>query len=120
VEKEVIGKLVGIMMMSRTYAHLCHLKTGSYSKHMALQGFYEEIVDLVDEIAETAQGKFGKLDLPFMDMKGSVDDPIGGLETQLQMVENLVKKCENRTLGAIADEITQLYISTLYKLKELN
>lgn len=118
-EKEVIAKVIGLLFMSRTYSHMAHLRTGSYAKHKALNEFYDEVVDLVDELAETAQGKFGILDIPYMDLKGDVDEPIDGMETHMAMLENLGKKCENRVLQNIFDEIVALYMSTLYKLREL-
>jgi len=118
--KELIAKMVGIMFMSRTYAHMAHLKTPSFARHMALGGFYDGIVDLADSIAETAQGTWGKLDIPYIEMKGSVDDPVGALQTHLTMLENLGKKCEEPYLENIFQEIQALYYSTLYKLKELS
>jgi hypothetical protein len=117
---DVVSKLVGILMMSRTYGHLCHLKTSSYAKHMALNEFYTGVVELLDSMAEAAQGKMGKLDIPYIDLKGDVNDPINGISSHLTMIENLGKKCDDRTLNAILDTITELYYSTLYKLKELD
>lgn len=118
--KEMIGKMVGIMFMSRDYSHRAHLATDSYAKHMALNEFYSEIVDLADELAEVAQGRFGKLDVSVVPLKGDIEDPIAGLESHLVMVENLAKKCEVGALKNIVDEIQALYLSTLYKLKLLN
>lgn len=118
-ETTLITKVIGILMMSRTYAHLAHLKTPSYSQHVALDDFYTDVVDITDRFAEVAQGKYGKLDIPFEDMKGDVDNPIEGLTSHQTMINNLAKKCENKALLAIIDEINMLYYSTLYKLKEL-
>lgn len=117
---ETIAKIIGILFMSRTYSHMAHLKTSSYSKHKALNEFYDEIVDLTDELAEAAQGRYGKLDIPYIDLKGDVNDPVKGLESHLTMIQNLTKKCEDRTLGGIADTINAQYFKTLYLLKELN
>lgn len=116
----MIEKLVGTLMMSRTFAHLAHLKTASYAKHIALNEFYDAIIDMADGIAEVAQGKHGKLDFPYIDMKGNTSDPIAGLESHLVMVTNLGKKCEDRALGNIIDDVLVCYSSTLYKLKELD
>ena len=117
---EPIAKIIGIMFMSRTYAHMAHLKTSSYAKHMALDEFYTNIVDKIDMIAEAAQGKMGKLDIPFIDMKGEVEDPISGLEMQLMMIENASKRISESYLTAILDEIHGCYYRTLYRLKELD
>lgn len=119
-EQEKVAKIIGIMMMSRTYSHMAHLKTDSYSKHVALDEFYSGIVDFMDSFAEVAQGLFGKLDIPFTDLKGNIDMPVEGLNSHLTMLTTLAKGCENRALNAIFDEITQLYLTTIYKVKELD
>jgi hypothetical protein len=122
-----IAKMIGIMMMSRTYAHMAHLKTNSYSKHMALNDFYDDesdadfdITEMLDDFAETAQGMFGKIDVPFVELKGDIEMPTEGLETHLQMLMNLSKGCEDRALNAIFDEVIKLYRTTIYKLRELD
>ena len=57
-----IGLLLGTLMQSRNQAHIYHLQVqgmGSYAAHKALNNYYEEIVDLVDSIAESYQGRYG-------------------------------------------------------------
>lgn len=119
-EKEAIAKMIGIMFMSRTYAHMAHLKTSSFAAHKALNGFYDDIVDAADKLAEATQGKYGKLDIPFMELKGSIDSPVDGIESHLMMLDNLCKKCEEDWIDNIVQEIQGLYRSTLYLLKELH
>ena len=115
-----IAEVVGVLMMSRTYAHMAHLATGSYAKHIALNGFYDDVVDLMDDLAEAAQGQYGKLDVPFVKLVGSVQDPIGGLTAHLSTIESLMMDCDEDYLMNIFQEIQKLYRSTLYKLKMLN
>lgn len=117
--KKAIAEIVGILMMSRSAAHLMHLKTDSYSKHMALDDFYTNIVDHMDQFAEAAQGKLGKLDVPFVNLIGDLNDPVGTLEQHMKEVKNLGEGCEIRMLDAIVDNIEACYSKTLYKLKEL-
>lgn len=115
-----IAKMIGVLFMSRTYAHMAHLKTASFAKHKALNEFYDGIVGLADALAEGSQGKWGKLDIPFMDMKGDVNDPIAAISAHAVMVENLSKKCDTPWIDNIVQEIQALYFSTLYKLRELD
>jgi hypothetical protein len=119
-EQEKVAKIIGILMMSRTYSHMAHLKTGSYAKHVALDEFYSCIVGLTDSFAEVSQGMWGRLDIPFIPLKGDVSTPAEGLDSHLIMITSLAKGCENRALNAIFDELVQLYLTTLYKLKELD
>lgn len=51
-----VGKYIGLLMSSRTQAHVFHLTTKSYSAHKALQTYYEDIVPLLDSYAETYMG----------------------------------------------------------------
>ena len=50
---------VGIFFLARDVTHSVHLNTRSYSKHKALQKFYENIIDLADSFAEAYQGRHG-------------------------------------------------------------
>ena len=114
-----IAKFIGVLMMSRTYAHLAHLKTGSYSAHKALNDLYDGLADLLDSFAEAAQGEFGKLDIPYVNMMGSVDNPSKTVASHLKTLEKLSEGCSKGYLGGIVDEISALYRSTLYKINEL-
>ena len=114
-----IAKFIGVLMMSRTYAHLAHLKTGSYSAHKALNDLYDGLADLLDSFAEAAQGEFGKLDIPYVNMMGSVDNPSKTVASHLKTLEKLSEGCSRGYLGGVIDEIVALYRSTLYKLNEL-
>lgn len=115
-------KIIALLFMSRTMAHMAHLKTtgeGSYAKHTALGGFYDSLVDLTDGLAEAYQGKYGIMEIEFMDEKGDINDPIAMLESHLNMFTNLSKRIEDRYLQNMLDGVTELYYSTLYKLKNL-
>lgn len=115
-----IAKAIGIMFMSRTYAHMAHLKTPSYSAHKVLNKFYDDIVDLCDDLAEGSQGLYGKLDIPFINISGNVNDPIGALSGHLRQLESTMMNCDEDFIMSIFQEIQKLYRSTLYKLTELS
>ena len=114
-----VAKFIGVLMMSRTYAHLAHLKTGSYAAHKALNDLYDGLIDKLDSFAEAAQGEFGKLDIPYINIMGSVDTPSKAIVSHLKTLEKLGEGCSQGYLKAIVDEIIALYRSTLYKLNEL-
>lgn len=114
------AEIVGILFMSRDYAHRAHLKTPSYSKHMALNEFYEGVVELTDTFAEAAQGWYGVLDIPVVDMVGDVKDPITALQDHMDMIEEVAEGCGNRALNNVLDDIATMYATTMYKLVELS
>lgn len=117
--KEDVAKLIGTLFMSRTYSHMAHLATGSYSQHKALNKFYDNIVDLTDDLAEASQGYFGKLEVPYINLMGNIKDPIGGMQMHLRAIEKLAMSCEEEYLKNIFQEIQALYRKTLYLLTEL-
>ena len=116
---ESVADIIGVMFMSRTYAHMAHLKTRSFAQHKALNGFYDAIVGLSDSLAEASQGEWGKLDIPFITIEGSVKDPAGTLEGLINRIKKLAMSCNKPYLENIVQEIEAMYKSTLYLLKEL-
>lgn len=55
-------ELIARCFAARTAAHFAHLAADSYAVHMALEGFYEDIIPATDEFAEVYQGVFGKIE----------------------------------------------------------
>lgn len=115
-----IAKAIGIMFMSRTLAHMSHLATKSYAEHKALNEFYDDIVDLVDDLAEAAQGQYGILDVPFVNMSGNIKDPVGMLQGHLRQLDACMSGCDEDYLMNVYQEIQKCYRSTLYKLTHLS
>lgn len=118
--KEDLGTIIGILFMSRTYAHIAHLKTGSFAKHKALNEFYDAVVDIADSLAEASQGLYGKLDIPYLNMIGKIEDPIGGITSQLKAIEKLIGSCDEDYIENILQEVQALYRKTLYLLVNLD
>ena len=50
---------IGMLFLARDVAHSVHLNTRSYSKHVALNIFYERVVGVADDFAEAYQGRHG-------------------------------------------------------------
>jgi len=120
--KTTMDMLIGTLFLSRDIAHKAHLASESYSEHMALDGFYKGIVDLADTLAETYQGRFGRLlDIPRTAHDAEV--PIlESLESQREWVREVRYEAvpkEETHLQNIIDEIESLFCTTIYKLKFL-
>jgi hypothetical protein len=113
---------VGMLFLARDVAHSVHLNTRSFSKHSALNTFYDEIVDLADKFSEAYQGKYGLIGpINLMSAKKTSDITVF-LQDQVKEIETerykIVEK-ECTPLQNIIDEIVGLYLSTLYKLRFL-
>lgn len=113
---------VGMLFLARDVAHSVHLNTRSFAKHMALQGFYEEIVGLADSFAEAYQGKYGLMGPISLMSAKKTTNIVEFLQDQMDEIElerfKIVDK-DCTPLHNIIDEIVGLYLSTLYKLRFL-
>ena len=113
---------VGMLFLARDVAHSVHLNTRSFSKHMALNTFYDEIIELADKFAEAYQGKYGLIGPISLMNARTTTNIVDFLQNQVDEIEvDRYKMCEKTetALQNIIDEIVGLYLSTLYKLRFL-
>ena len=113
---------VGTLFLARDVAHSVHLNTRSFSKHMALNAFYDEIVDLADKFAEAYQGRHGMIGPITLMSAKKTGNILEFLQDSLADIEKMrYEVCDksDSALQNIIDEIVGQYLSTLYKLKFL-
>lgn len=113
---------VGTLFLARDVAHSVHLNTRSFSKHMALNSFYDEVIELTDKFAEAYQGRHGLIGPISLLSAKKTTNIIEFLEDSLADIEKMRYEVVEKTdtaLQNIIDEIVGLYLSTLYKLKFL-
>lgn len=112
------GDLVMALFNSRTAAHVAHLQTASYAAHVALNVFYDGVVDLADRFAEAYQGCYGPI--KFTGSSFSLErDPVKMLKSLKSMVGACRADFDEPALHNIIDETSELIASTLYKLQQL-
>ncbi len=118
--REAAAEIVSIAFLSREQAHREHLRTGSYAAHVALQEFYDAVVEKADAFAEVYQGTYGALGgVPYRAAeKGKIDVV---LENHLEGIEDARKAfgkspCD-RPLDNLLDDLSALYARALYKLR---
>jgi len=96
-----------------------HLSTHSFSVHEALNTYYHEIIDLVDEYAEAFMGRYGQIKKWPQEFHNA-KDPVEYLNSLKDFVEDARKELPQDTeLQNLVDEIADLINSTLYKLRFL-
>lgn len=113
---------VGMMFLARDVAHSAHLNTRSYAKHVALNEFYDGIIDLADKFAEAYQGKYGLVGPISLMSAKKTSNIVEFLEGQVDDLEEMRYKVVDKEctpLQNTIDEIFGLYYTTLYKLKFL-
>jgi len=117
------AKLISYLLHSRTQAHIYHLQTPSFAAHMALNGYYDGIVALVDGLVESYQGKYGVLtnysNFNILEYKSCEDIILyfQGLNMTIEKLRTLIP--QDTYLQNQIDTVTELITSTIYKLKFL-
>lgn len=107
-----------VLLHSATNTHLLHWTTKSYPEHVALGKFYEEMPDLVDQLAETMMGKFDQTPM-FPKMYHA---PAATGKAELEMLKNYVMQArqalpQDSEIQNLVDEIAQLINETLFLLR---
>lgn len=114
-------RIIGLLFYARNIAHKEHLKTTSFAQHMALGSFYDDVIDLADKLAEAYQGDAGLMqDIPIFS-KEPTDSIDVALEDIMEMIEQTRQEATSRSaIQNIIDEIVGLFLSTIYKLRNLS
>jgi hypothetical protein len=115
-------KFIGMLFLARDVTHSVHLNTRSYSKHKALQKFYENIIDRADTFAEAYQGRYGLIGPIALMSAKKTENVVAFLEDQLAELEAMRYDVCDKTdspLQNLIDGIIELYLSTLYRLRFL-
>ena len=113
---------LGLLFLARDVAHSVHLNTRSYSKHKALNIFYERIVGAADDFAEAYQGRYGLIGPITLNSAKKTPNIIEFLQGSLAEIEgaryDLCDKTDS-ALQQLIDNIVEIYLRTLYKLRFL-
>jgi hypothetical protein len=113
---------LGTLFLARDVTHSVHLNTRSYSKHVALNIFYERIVGAADDFAEAYQGRHGLIGPITLQSGKKTTNVIEFLEESLAEIEGArYKVCDksDSSLQQLIDNIVEIYLRTLYKLRSL-
>lgn len=113
----MIDKLISRAFKIRNASHVRHWKTNSYAQHKALGNFYEDLVESLDKYVEAHQGTFGLIG----DMPEDIPNIIKALRDELIWLNQNRENLSNNipALENIIDEMTAIYMTTLYKLENL-
>ena len=120
-------QLASLFFHSRTQAHVFHLGVkgpGSFAAHKALETYYEEIVDLIDGLVESYQGKNGLIKFQpvnTIDNNCDIKNIISYFEKLCVALEKLRKdsKLQDSWIQNEIDNIAKLLYETKYKLVNL-
>ena len=119
--------LASIFFHSRTQAHTFHLAVngpGAFSLHKALNEYYDEIIDLIDGLVESYQGKYGLINIKpvnGLDTDASKENIIAYFDKLIKFLETerQSEKLKDSWIQNELDNIAKLLYSTKYKLVNL-
>jgi DNA-binding ferritin-like protein len=105
------------LLHSGTNTHFFHWATKSYAKHKALGKFYENIIELTDDLAETYFGIYGQI----TDFPATYHQPKEPL-AYMQSLQRFVKEARSdlpmdSEIVQLIDNIAQEIDTTIYLLK---
>lgn len=120
-DKTAVAEFIGNLFHSATVTHFMHLQSRSYSQHKALGKYYEEIVDLVDSVAETIQGCYCEIITGYPTMFANVGtEPLEYLKSlQVFVADSRVNLPQDSNIQNEIDNVATLIDSTIYKLEFL-
>ena len=119
----MIEQLIARVFYARNVAHFEHWRAkgdGSFAKHMALGDFYDAVIDALDPLVEAYQGAYDLIGpIPVPDTSKSAVLPL--LEADAEWIEqNHEDICKgNRAVANLIDGLTGVYLSAIYKLRNL-
>jgi DNA-binding ferritin-like protein len=123
----MIEKLISTLMASRDQAHIFHWQTtgeGSFAAHLALNGYYDAIPDMIDALVEAYQGKYGILKgyttaEKFEDYeKSTVVKYFKALATYMDRAYDKIDPKDTNIINQL-DTFKDLIYTTIYKLENL-
>ena len=120
------SKFLSKMFESREMANVYHLQVkgepGSYAAHIALNDYYDNILELIDELAETYMGQYDVIN-DYQTIDTSATNSKDKLEYFSELSEfiksnrNTLFSQEDTHLQNIIDEMVSIVYRTMYKLK---
>jgi hypothetical protein len=119
-----VSKFISKLLESREMAQVYHWTVkgdmGSHAAHLALQTYYEEVIEFIDDIVEIYQGQYGLIEgydiIDTTDSKSK--DRLDYFKEAVEFVksERTCIKAEDTHIHNIVDELIALQYKTIYKL----
>jgi DNA-binding ferritin-like protein len=119
----MIEELISRVFYARNVAHFEHWTAngvGAYARHKTLGKFYEDVIEALDSLVEAYQGAF-ELIGPVRAPKTKASEILLILTEDAAWIEkNHEAICKgNRAVANLVDGVTETYLTTTYKLRNL-
>lgn len=118
----MIEELIPRVFAARDIAHRARLASDSHAEHVALVAFYEGVIPAIDAIVEAHQGMAGEIvEAEPAHKPKKMDDFSAWLREEADWIESnreIVAGGSN-AIGSLVDNLTWIYLRTIYKLEQL-
>jgi hypothetical protein len=120
-DNAIIGQFISTLMSARTQAHVFHLQTPSFAAHKALDEYYSGLVDMIDGLVESYQGKYGIVQ-GYGNVALQEYQSCDGIIMYFTTLVNFIEKsrtmiCQDSFIQNQVDELVAEIYRLLYKLK---
>jgi len=114
----MIAELAARVFAARDIAHRRHWETKSHAEHIALNSFYDDVIEAVDAVVENYQGMFGPIG-PFDVKTTPVKDISAFLQEDCDWIESHRDEISqgSASIGALVDTLVSVYSKVLFMLR---
>lgn len=121
-ESNKFNVMISKLFHSRNQVHVFHLQTKSFAEHKALNDYYDDVVDIIDGLVESYQGKYDLLTSyeSYKILNYESNEQLLKYFKELESnIEENRKTIKDSYLQNQIDNAVELINSTIYKLKFL-
>lgn len=117
-DEVTISELAARVFQARDVTHRQHWKTTGYAQHIALNTFYDDVIEAMDAVVENYQGMFQVRIEPFEVQTEPVDDIEAYLTEEMDWVESHIDELSqgSPSIGNLIQSLISVYSKTLFML----
>ena len=114
-----IEQILSCLFELQYVAHVAHLQTTSYARHIALNELYTGTIDGLDALAEAWQGEYGIVSGYSTLTSREGTDIVKYITECCSKLETFKKTLSEGYLQQLIDNLLELFYTTKYKLVNL-
>jgi len=114
-----VAEFISVLRNSSPQVHIFHNQTQVFSEHQALGGYYDDVLDIIDRLAETYTALYGEItgykSAPYRDYVDK-EDTLTYFKTLYAYVQKSRTVFTDSFLQNIVDELCELITQTIFRL----